>query len=56
MVNSSEVDRSIITYLETALNTDMNLNIDKRAIVLAPLERVTRVAVLLVISIRGSTI
>jgi hypothetical protein len=43
-------------YLETAISADMELHIDERAIVLAHLESVTRVAVFLVEAIRGSTV
>jgi hypothetical protein len=43
-------------YLKTAISADMDLDINERAIGLAPLEGVTRVPVLLVIAIRGSTV
>lgn len=46
----------MINYLETAISANMDLDIDERAIVLAPLESVTRVPMLLVIAIGGSTV
>ena len=46
----------MLTNLETAISADMNLNVDERAVVLAPLKGVTRVCVLLVKTVRGSTV
>ena len=44
------------TYLETALCAEVDLNVDKGAIVLAPFEGVSRVAVLMLVTGRSSTV
>lgn len=46
----------MINYLEATISADMNLDVDKGAICLAPLESVTRVSVLAVITIGSSAV
>jgi len=56
-VFSSEFGRcGIVESLETSIGTKVNLSVDETAVVLEPLERVSGVAVLLMVAIRSSTI
>jgi hypothetical protein len=45
-----------MAYLETTIGTDMNLDVDERAVIFAPFEGMARVAVFLMIAIWSSTV
>jgi hypothetical protein len=45
-----------LTYFESFVSADVDLDVDKGAIMLEPLEGVTRVTMLMLVSKRSSTI